>query len=164
MSELNEQDREELIAFLDGELDETKSREIETRLTLDGAFRAEADALKQTWGLLDYLPQPEAPVDFTHRTLERLSLQQMRSSIGIEKKLRRGWLPRLAWAAAVLLAAGAGFAAAVYLWAPRSDPAELHSNMIRYLGVIEKLHLYENVEDFDFLQRLDQMGLFGDEN
>lgn len=164
MAELNEDDREELIAFLDGELDETHSREIEARLTLDTAFRAEADALKQAWGLLDYLPQPEAPADFTHRTLERLSLQQMRSSIGAAKALRRRWPVRLAWAAGLLLAAGAGFAAAVYVWGPRSDPSELHTNMVRYLGVIEKLKYYEHVDDFDFLQQLDRAEFFGDEN
>lgn len=164
MADPNEQDREDLIAFLDGELDDAKSREIEARLTLDTSFRAEADALKQAWGLLDYLPQPEAPADFTNRTLERLSLQQMRSSLRVEHRVRRRWLPRLVWTAAVLLAGGLGFGAATLLWAPRSDPAEFHSNMVRYLGVIEKFHLYEHAEDLEFLQRLDQPDLFGSEN
>lgn len=164
MAELNEQDREDLISYLDGELDEGKSREVEARLTLDGAFRAEADALRQVWGMLDYLPQPEPPVDFTNRTLERLSLQQMRSSLMSQHRLRRRWWPRLAWAAAALLAAGAGLGAAALLWGPRGEPAELHTNMVQYLGVIEKLHLYEQVDDFEFLKKLDHPDLFGEEN
>jgi len=164
MSDTNEQDHEDLIAFLDGELDEAKSREIEARLSLDTSFRAEADALKQAWGLLDYLPQPEAPADFTNRTLERLSLQQMRSSLLVEQRGRGRWRPRLAWAAAALLAGGLGFGAATYLWAPRPDPVELHTNMVRYLGVLEKFHLYEHAEDLEFLQKLDQPDLFGSEN
>jgi anti-sigma factor RsiW len=158
MAELNDDERDELIAFLDGELDETRSREIEARLSLDTSFRAEADALKQAWGMLDYLPVPEAPADFTNRTLERLSLQQMRSSI-LEKKLQRRWLPRIAWAAACLLAAAAGLGVAALLWLPRTEPAD----MVRYLGVLEKLHLYEHVDDFDFLQKLDRPDLFGNE-
>lgn len=164
MADMNEQEREDLIAFLDGELDEEKSRTVEARLTLDTAFRAEADAMKQAWGLLDYLPQPEAPIDFTNRTLEKLNLQQMRSSILAERKLRPGWLPGFAWAAAVLLAVLAGGGLAAVLWKPQANPEELHSNMVRYLGVIEKLHLYEHVDDFDFLQKLDQPDLFGHEN
>jgi anti-sigma factor RsiW len=163
MAELNEQDREELISYLDGELDEEKSREVEARLTLDVSFRAEADALKQAWGMLDYLPQPEPPIDFTNRTLEKLSLQQMRSSLDHKAPVRRRW-GKLAWVAAALLAAGAGLGMAAYLWAPRSESAELHTNMTRYLGVIEKLHLYEHVDEFDFLEKLDHPDLFGEEN
>ena len=59
-SPLNERERADLVAWLDGELE-------------GEAARAEADALRKTWELLDYLPRPEPSASFTHRTLSRLA-------------------------------------------------------------------------------------------
>ena len=56
---LKEEDREELVAYLDGELNEEAARQVEERISLDPKARAEADALKKAWDLLDYLPKPE---------------------------------------------------------------------------------------------------------
>ncbi len=109
MSALNERDKEDLVAYLDGELDEEAARALEAKLNLDPQARAEADALKQAWGLLDYLPRSEPSPTFTHRTLEKLSLSKQsgssRISLGLE---RRSWWPRAGIAVAVLLALGIG--------------------------------------------------------
>ena len=69
----NEQEQADLVAYLDGELTGEAARTLEAKLSLDPQARAEADALRRTWELLDYLPRPEPSARFTHRTLERLS-------------------------------------------------------------------------------------------
>jgi len=120
MAYLNEEERANLVAYLDGELDEAKARALEARLSTDPRARAEADSLRRTWDLLDYLPRTEASTSFTHRTLEKLAVQT-----GVRPIVRRRlpwWLRAAAWAAAVLLAAGAGLGAANLLW-PRPPPA-----------------------------------------
>jgi hypothetical protein len=71
-SPLNEQDQADLVAYLDGELAGDAARKMETRLSHDPTVRAEADALKRTWDMLDFLPKPEPSPSFTHRTLERV--------------------------------------------------------------------------------------------
>src|SRR5438094_6607736 len=135
MARLNEQDREDLVAYLDGELDEESARQLESKLTLDPEARAEADALQQTWGLLDYLPRPEPSPSFTHRTLERLAVR----TSSTRKNAASRWLVRLGWAAAVLLAMGAGLWVASLLWPARHG------------------------EDREFLHALEQPELFGEE-
>src|SRR5579884_2574830 len=72
---LNEEERAELVAYLDGELSGERARAVETRLSLDPAARAEADALKRTWDLLDFLPRPEPSASFTQKTLSRAALK-----------------------------------------------------------------------------------------
>src|SRR5229473_2045109 len=61
MSQLNEDERAELVAYLDGELNEEAAQVLEARLSREPDLRAEAEALKRTWELLDYLPRPEPP-------------------------------------------------------------------------------------------------------
>ena len=56
---LSDDEREELIAYLDGELDGAGTEAVERKLHADPRIRAEADALRQTYNLLDYLPKAE---------------------------------------------------------------------------------------------------------
>src|SRR5262245_34562944 len=98
---LDEHDREELTAYLDGELDEEQARAIESRLTRDPAARAEADTLQRTWELLDYLPRPEPSPAFTHRTLDRINTRETQHAAA--RRRRRRWLAGAGWAAAFLL-------------------------------------------------------------
>jgi hypothetical protein len=62
----------ELVAYLDGELDDTAARRIEQRLARDPVGRAKAAALKKTFDLLDFLPKPEPSATFATRTLDKL--------------------------------------------------------------------------------------------
>lgn len=62
----------ELVAYLDGELDEASARQVEARLARDPAARARAAELKKSFDLLDYLPRPEPSATFTTRTLDKL--------------------------------------------------------------------------------------------
>src|SRR5689334_20855707 len=62
----------DLVAYLDGELDAVAARKVEKRLATDPAARAKAAALKKTYDLLDYLPQPEPSATFTTRTLDKI--------------------------------------------------------------------------------------------
>ena len=62
----------ELVAYLDGELDDAAARKVEARLAKDPAARARAAELKKSFDLLDYLPRAEPSPTFTTRTLDRL--------------------------------------------------------------------------------------------
>lgn len=165
MSSLSEEERADLVAYLDGELDEEATQVLEAKLNLDPRLRAEVEAMRQTWGLLDYLPKSEPSPSFTHRTLEKLALSKpsggSRVSLGVQ---RRAWWPRLAVAAAVLMAAGAGWGLGEYLGGPAPDDgAAADAPMIQHLRVAEKWRYYENAEDLDFVRQLAQPDLFGDE-
>ncbi|MCS6852039.1 MAG: hypothetical protein NZ700_12830 [Gemmataceae bacterium] len=157
-------EHEDLVAYLDGELDEEAARAVEAKLSRDPRARAEAEALKLTWDLLDYLPRPEPSASFTHRTLERVAALRPTGPQPVRQATRRRWV-RLAWVATWLLAAGIGFGAVAFwpasLWpvAPEDDIERL----ARDLRVIENVRLYQYADDIKFLRDLDHPDLFGDD-
>ncbi len=167
MAPLNDKDKAELVAYLDGELDDAQAQALEAKLQLDAGARAEADALRQAWGLLDYLPRPEPSPSFTHRTLERLTLEQMPPPPSIASIRRRsGWRVWFGWgvAAAIAFALGFGVEALVSrLAGPPEPPPNPDEPMIHHLRLAEKWRYYENVDDFDQLKQLAQPDLFGDD-
>lgn len=171
MPHLSEEDRANLVAYLDNELDEAAAQALESKLSLDPKARAEADALRRTWELLDYLPKPEPSTDFTNKTLSKLSVLKPRTSTMLPVaggvKRRRRWLLPLAWVAAVLLAVGGGFGLARLFTPPPAvvpvEQTDLDDHMARHLRVIENKQRYDLVEDLEFLRSLNQPDLFGDD-
>lgn len=171
---INDDEHTNLVAYLDGELDETAASALEAKLNLDPRVRAEANQLKRTWDLLDFLPKAEPSVDFTHRTLERVIAGSR--PVSTRLRLPARWLPSplaLTWAAAILVAAVVGFGGGTKL--PRQQTAipipeaqgEVSEEWVRDLRVMQNRRLYEQVDNFQFLQKLadpDDPDLFGDDN
>jgi anti-sigma factor RsiW len=160
---LSEDERAEIVAYLDGEMDEDKARAMEAKINSDASIRAEADALKRTWELLDYLPSKAPTADFTQRTASlATSFPSKQNPVSLSGKVARTWKPfavGLGWAAAVLLVGGIGFAVTTKLL-PREPTDE---EMSRDLRVIENKKAYEQIDDLDFLKQLDHPDLFGDD-
>ncbi|MFO0969403.1 MAG: hypothetical protein U0793_27925 [Gemmataceae bacterium] len=169
MSRMSDEDRDELVAYLDGELDEASTQALEARISQDATVRAELDSLKQVYGLLDYLPRPEPSGSFTHRTMERLSLHQPRQTGKMPTPGRR-WMAAGLWAAAVVAVFALGWLGSRLLWKappagkgpapPKGDAEEL---LVRHLRLFERFREYQNVEDIDFLRALDDPMLFGED-
>jgi anti-sigma factor RsiW len=156
---LDDKEREDLVAYLDGEADKKTARSIEAKLSTSADARQEADALKKTWDLLDYLPRPEPSPNFTHRTMERLTVQ------GTRPRNWRPWFLGLGWAAAVLVAALAGFGVAGFL--QQRQQTALDHQLVRELHTVEHLRTYEHVDDIDLLRKLanpNDPDLFGEES
>ncbi len=161
MSSLNDDDRANLTAYLDGELDEETAQALEVKLSQDPDARAEVEELKQAWTMLDYLPQPALSTSFTHRTMEKLAVEKRPVETGKMPTVRPAtWLGPIGWAAAVLLAAGVGWFASQRIWQPAPDPDEA---LVKQLRIIEKWRAYDLVDDVGFLKQLDHPDLFGDD-
>lgn len=164
---LSDDEREQLIAYLDGELAQTESQVIEKRLNSDPRYRAEADAMRRTWNLLDFLPKPEPSANFTNRTVDRLAALKP-ASAGAGARLR-AWLPPVAWVAGLLLAVLVGYAVAGRIL-PGSQtagsdlPSDAEQRLARDLRVIEQLGLFQHVDDIHFLNELDRPELFGEDH
>jgi hypothetical protein len=169
MSTLSEEEKADLVAYLDGELDEEASAALEAKLARDPEARAEADALKHAWGLLDYLPKAQPSPNFTNRTLEKLSLERKTATASASRPVapparRSRWKVGVAWAAAVLVAGGAGLGASFYVWpVPHDNGPDPDEAIVRHLRILEKSRWYDAVDDLDFLRQLDHPDLFGDE-
>jgi anti-sigma factor RsiW len=166
MPPLSDEDRENLVAYLDGELDEATARSIEARINVDPQVRAEVESLRQAWEMLEFLPRPEPSSNFTNRTLERLAVHRPHSTMTMTRPtLGARWAVRLGWTAVLALAVVGGFALALWLW-PRPtvpDAGLIDAVLTEDLRVIENKDLYDHIEDLDFLKRLDHTELFDDD-
>lgn len=157
--ELTSDQREDLVAYLDGELDEQASAEIEHLLAKSEAARQEVDALEQTWDLLDALPQVRASDTFTARTMSTVKVEEVRPPLLFRFRPRR-----LRRAAIVLVClAGTTASAAAGFFVAYSSAPEDSETLVRELPVIEKLDVYREIQELEYLQQLEQSGLLNDE-
>lgn len=115
---LSEEDREKLTAYLDGELGEDATEALVAELGRSPQLRTEAEELKKTWELLDYLPRPQAPENFTAKTLDRLDTTKL-LLLTRERRWRR--LALFGWVFTLLLAGIGGFIFAFY-WPRETEP------------------------------------------
>ncbi len=152
-------DPDELIAYLDGEVDAEVRRQIELRLAEDPELMQRMREHQQAWDLLDELPTENASTDFTETTLEMVAVAASRE---VEVRSRGTAQRRFAWggmAAASLLIAGL----VGYTFASRALQRS-DEELLRDLPVIENLDALQQVEDVEFLFALENEGLFVEEN
>lgn len=159
---------EQLVAYLDGELDAEAGRRIEELLASDPELRKTLQQLDRTWELLGELDEPSVADGFTQTTLEMVTvaaaedLERTRAASGGR---RRRWV----LTGGGLLAAGlVGFLA---VWLSRPDP---NQQLVQELPVLEHLDEYRLVldqlgehrlaDDAEFLRMLDREGLFAEED
>ncbi|MCI0358047.1 MAG: hypothetical protein L0211_06170 [Planctomycetaceae bacterium] len=149
---------EEIVSYLDGELDREAAIAIERRLAEDPAYRARLAHLQQAWDLLDNLGRTEADENFTHSTVAMVTVKAGEdSAIGQTAAQRRR---QLAYAGLGGLALAAG--AIAYVVVDRSLNSENRA-LVRDLPVIKRIDEYSNIEGVDFLKQLQKEGLFAAE-
>jgi vacuolar-type H+-ATPase subunit E/Vma4 len=150
-------DDDELIAYLDGELDPPTNQKVEERLKHDPAYRQALTLHERSWDMLDRLQRSTVDENFTRSTLEMVSLaaakeEQPLPASGRFDRRRLGIVALVAAAALML-----GYAGGRTLW---PDP---NRELLQDLPVLEDLDLYEQAGSIDFLRKLADTGLFGDE-
>ncbi len=146
---------EELVAYLDGELDDASSRRIEERLTSDSTLRAHLGRFERTWDALDELERVEVDEDFTRTTIEMVALaaEEERQQEQRQRPVRRRH--RLLIASAGLVSAcAAGF---LIVWSLWPDP---NAELIDDIPVLERLDEYLQIDDIGFLKLLEEKQLF----
>jgi len=140
---------EQLVAYLDGELDDQSTRRIEQLLASDPSVRETLDKFEGTWELLDNLGRAHVDEVFTQSTLEMVAVAAaddvQKQQAEVPRRRRRRWL---IGSAGVLLAGVAGFLAVVLFW---PDPNE---QLLRDLPVLERLDEYRQIDDVEFLELL----------
>jgi anti-sigma factor RsiW len=154
---LNSEERANLAAYIDGELTETESRAIATKLSLSPTARREMESLRKAWELLEFLPRPKASPIFSERTLT--SVRALESRAGAWDRTAGAWLAHAGKLAVCLFVAaaalGMGFALTRWAW---PDPA---ARMVRDLSLAEHLDEYKEVGSFEFLEELARSKEFG---
>lgn len=149
---------EELVAYLDGELDPVESSRVERRLADDEMYRQRLADMQRAWDALDVLQRSDVDENFTRSTVEIVALRADEDVT--EQKATVANRKRYWWAAAIvltLLSSAAGYAC---LSAVVSAP---NQQLVYDLPVIERVDEYLHADSVDFLEKLQHEGLFNGE-
>jgi len=153
---LTSEQRANLVAYLDGELDQEDAHDIERVLSSNETARHDIEVLSRTWDLLDELPRPRASTQFAADTLAAIRVEDVGKALSDRQwyqQARRGAIVAV-WAAGLAAAALLGFLT-TSRWIPTE--AEL---LQQDFNVIYNLDVYREVEEIDFLRQLNESGLF----
>lgn len=155
---LTQDQRENLVAYLDGELDDSESQEIDRVLARSDVARHEVEVLSRAWEMLDLLPKPKAGTEFTERTMTTLRLKEVPSDFSDRPwflYVRRGAAATI-WLLAI---AGASVLGLLATWQWYPNP---HRELLEELPVVKQLDIYTEVQDVKFLELLQQENVFED--
>ena len=145
-----------LTSYLDDELSNEEREQVEARLTDDLDFRVRLNKLQRAWDMLDSLPKTELTFDFTRSTVEMVATRAGSDS-GELKTIPTGRWSLILGAAAVLLSAVAGY---FLVYAALDSP---NRRLMSDLPMLQHLDEYRYAEDVEFIEMLDEAGLFEEE-
>jgi len=156
---------EKLVAYLDGELPEAATREVEQALSSDPAMRSDVEKLNRAWELLDLLPRPNASGEFSSRTLATLQVvdgttelvaePETAPTVALDTSAPRPLAvsPLVAWSAGLVVVSLLGFAVGRMTARPNSDV------WLDDLTLIEHIDVYRELGNAEFLRDLKQRGV-----
>jgi len=149
---------EEIVAYLDGELDSESEARVARRLSDDPAYRLRLNQLQQAWDLLDNLRGTEADDEFTASTVAMVAVQAEQEAKSQQMRtVRRQNFAWLTLVAVVLLSMASGY----FVLHRRLTRAD--RKLVRDLPVIEHVDEYSNIDDLNFLKLLARENLFPSE-
>lgn len=157
---ISEQQRTDLVAYLDGELDENSADALERTLANSPVARHEVDMLTRTWELLDKLPQPNPSREFTVRTLTAIEIERT----PLTSITSRGWYSHARRGAVIIgLLAFLSLGGICGYHVTHNLLPRKHARLIDDLDVIENLDAYSDVSDFAVLKELENQKVFDED-
>jgi anti-sigma factor RsiW len=149
---------EEIVAYLDGELDSESEARVARRLSDDPAYRLRLNQLQQAWDLLDNLRGSEADDEFAASTVAMVAVQADQEGKSQQiRAVRQRSFAGLTLVALVLLSMASGYMV-LHRRLTRAD-----RKLVRDLPVIEHVDEYSNIDIVDFLKLLARESLFPSE-
>jgi anti-sigma factor RsiW len=149
---------EEIVAYLDGELDMETAAKVERRLADDPRYNARLNQLQRAWDMLDNLRRSEADDDFVNSTVAMVAVhaEEAAKTQALRAVQRRNftWLALAAVLALSMATAYVGF---------QQRLSRDNRQLVRELPLIERVDDYFNVDSFDFVKQLQHENLFSAE-
>lgn len=153
---LSADQRDDLVAYLDGELPDGLANAIDQVLARSEVARNEVEALARTWEMLDALPVPQASSEFTDRTMTTLKVGEV--PYNITEQAWFGYLKKgsvlAVWFAVLGLSGWLGFQITTR-WVPNEQ-----EQILEDLPLLQNFDAYQEVQSIDFLEQLNRSGAF----
>jgi anti-sigma factor RsiW len=150
---------EELLAYLDGELDAESRRRFEQQLSTSSDLRQRLKEYQQTWDLLDDLPRATVDDSFTRTTVEMVAVRA--ENAVAQSKTTRVQRRSLIWSLGVLSIIATCLAGFFATWQYHSLPNE---QLVEDLPILEHFDAYRNAGTLEFLRQLDEQKLFQEDS
>lgn len=148
----------ELVAYLDGELDDSNSERLEKRLAQDRDLRQYAETLDRTWQMLNTLGEPTASGEFTRKTLASITAISAESQTVVSQQGLATRVSSIPFGRILLwLLVGFSATGAALLLARQSDLRQTSADDQQLLRDLELLKEYQRLRplpDVDFLKEL----------
>ncbi len=145
---------EELVAYLDEELEPEHRARVEHRLAADPCYRDKLRHMQKSWDMLDLLARSEPDEGFTRTTVAMVALKAREATdVQKESTQRFGLLFRVGVVVSTLACGLIAYSIGSWLLSV-SD-----RQLVRELPLIEHLDEYKHAESVAFLKSLE--GLFG---
>lgn len=167
---------EELVAYLDGELDPAAAAAMATKLSLDPALRSKAESLKRTWDVLDILPKPRPSVSFASKTVSMVypvpagsnsatlpTPSAMNSQAPLLPSNESSIRTILFSLLIVVIGFTFGYLGRAFL-KPKPDDKERDAQMLNELSLLKNARFYRNIDDLNYLRKLDSPELFAEDD
>ncbi|MCH2212875.1 MAG: zf-HC2 domain-containing protein [Fuerstiella sp.] len=148
---------EQLVAYLDGELDGEQSAGIEKHLSEDPKLRQLAEELDRTWGMLDALESVEASQEFSAQTMKTVAAADMDSQQRFSALVSRfagSWFNShaLTWFGIGVIGTSCGLA--ISLLSGASPESTQAAELLRDIDVLQRYPEYSIVPDVELLREL----------
>ena len=163
----SDKEKEELIAYLDGELPDESASLVEKSLVDDAAVRSDVEQLTKTFDLLDLLPPAKASDGFAEKTLTAIRTQQSVPHTKVTEKPSpvekfQPDVSRCAIACGIRVVAFLGlmFAATAGFNGAFKQSSKPIDELLTEFPVIQRLDEYQEIGDVEFLKTLSESGLF----
>ena len=154
---LTPEQREELIAYLDGELEPSRQETIEASLSQNQVARHDLNQLSKTYDLLTFLPRVTPNPELAERTLSRIEVResQVWTSPSLSVNRLRRYLMGTVWFILLSATAVGAFQIAQQF---REDRMKL---LLEDLPVIENVDRFSAIEaDIELLKKLRDEKIF----
>lgn len=146
---------EEIVAYLDGELDSETEARVVRQLGEDATYRARLAQLQQAWDLLDNLRGSEADDEFVQSTVAMVAVQAEAEAKTMRQRIvQRRSLAGLAIVGVTLASLLVGY---TIFYQRFNEP---NRKLVQDLPVIERMDELRNIENIDFLKQLERENLF----
>ncbi|MEZ6139579.1 MAG: hypothetical protein R3B84_03315 [Zavarzinella sp.] len=161
---------EQLIAFLDQELEDDEAEQIAAQLSIDPKLRAEAETHQRTWDILDFLPRAKPSESFTQNTVSMIipvgasssaTNQQTLPATGISPTRNGGMLFPILCVLVCLIAGVGSYQLRNRLFPTQNNQVDSNQMMVDHLSLLQNMRLYREVDSLEFIQELSKPELFG---
>lgn len=169
MSETEPEQSEELVAYLDGELNDEAATQIEETLAKDAAVRQDVEKMTRAYEMLDLLPSAKASNSFTEKTLSAITA---RPKLADDNEAETEYLPELGrrvrasgprWAVRIVGLVGLMIVATIGFNRTSQRDAQDIDVLLTELPLLERFDQYQAAGDVKFLEQLASSGLFDEQ-